>query len=410
MHTGTWIALAVLGQTLGASPAQTWTVDDNGPADFASIQSAIDAVAPGDVLLIQPGDYAPFTLAKELALLGPAAGPKPHVAGRSAILGAPTFTLAGLHLDALSVGGVPGRASIDACLFDRRVSGDATLALADCDELVLSRSTVQPLDCFVFHALEPGVRIANSRFAIVESTLVGAPGCIGGIYEWGDGGHALVVSGGTGTLSATAIYGGDAGGECGAFGCAGCCSGAQGTGLSLGSGARIVARGAGQWIQGGHSFNSGGLGIRATDAGTKISVSGYSIDPVSITGGAEIAYAGGATPEPLLALPGLDVAGATRSLELYGTGGVTGLVYAALGTGYAVLPGLDGSIWLDAGALEFVVALTPPANLVADALDVAVPPLAGLAGLRFTAQAVCPTQSTPAGMLLTNPVELILRF
>lgn len=38
--------------------ARTWTVDDNGPADFAAIQPAINAAQPGDVVEVRAGTYA----------------------------------------------------------------------------------------------------------------------------------------------------------------------------------------------------------------------------------------------------------------------------------------------------------------------------------------------------------------
>jgi hypothetical protein len=40
----------------------TWTVDDNGGADFVHIQDAIDSALPGDVILIEAGAYAGFTV------------------------------------------------------------------------------------------------------------------------------------------------------------------------------------------------------------------------------------------------------------------------------------------------------------------------------------------------------------
>ncbi len=48
-----WIAL--LAVTL--LPARTWTVDDDGPADFRAIQDAIDAAAPGDLVSVAAGLY-----------------------------------------------------------------------------------------------------------------------------------------------------------------------------------------------------------------------------------------------------------------------------------------------------------------------------------------------------------------
>lgn len=37
--------------------AETWTVDDDGPADFATIQAAVDAAADGDTIVVHAGLY-----------------------------------------------------------------------------------------------------------------------------------------------------------------------------------------------------------------------------------------------------------------------------------------------------------------------------------------------------------------
>lgn len=51
---------------------QTWTVDDDGPADFARIQDAIDAANAGDTILVLEGYYAEgrINVTKPLTLLG----------------------------------------------------------------------------------------------------------------------------------------------------------------------------------------------------------------------------------------------------------------------------------------------------------------------------------------------------
>ena len=43
----------------GAVPAAAvdWTVDDDGPCDFASIQAAVDAAADGDTITVAAGTY-----------------------------------------------------------------------------------------------------------------------------------------------------------------------------------------------------------------------------------------------------------------------------------------------------------------------------------------------------------------
>jgi len=39
------------------SPAGIISVDDDGPADFTTIQAAIDAAVDGDTVIVQPGIY-----------------------------------------------------------------------------------------------------------------------------------------------------------------------------------------------------------------------------------------------------------------------------------------------------------------------------------------------------------------
>jgi pectin methylesterase-like acyl-CoA thioesterase len=50
------IAVAVLGLT-GSAMAETWTVDDDGAADFDNIQAAVDAASDGDEIVVEAGTY-----------------------------------------------------------------------------------------------------------------------------------------------------------------------------------------------------------------------------------------------------------------------------------------------------------------------------------------------------------------
>lgn len=62
---------AIASCSLIAAQGQTWTVDDDGPADFADLQPAVDAASNDDVILVRAGDYSPFTIdGKGISLLG----------------------------------------------------------------------------------------------------------------------------------------------------------------------------------------------------------------------------------------------------------------------------------------------------------------------------------------------------
>jgi len=51
---------------------KTWTVDDDGPADFSKIKDAINAASPGDTILVKAGIYREWyiTLKNNLSLVG----------------------------------------------------------------------------------------------------------------------------------------------------------------------------------------------------------------------------------------------------------------------------------------------------------------------------------------------------
>ena len=56
--------------------ADTWTVDDDGAADFDNIQAAINAASDGDEIIVMPGTYTGTgdqvvdTLGKAITLRG----------------------------------------------------------------------------------------------------------------------------------------------------------------------------------------------------------------------------------------------------------------------------------------------------------------------------------------------------
>ena len=49
--------LLILVFLTSAALADTWTVDDDGKADFDNIQAAVDAASDGDEVVVMPGTY-----------------------------------------------------------------------------------------------------------------------------------------------------------------------------------------------------------------------------------------------------------------------------------------------------------------------------------------------------------------
>ena len=72
------------GASAGSAQLQTWIVDDTPapPPDFTDIQSAVDAAAEGDTILVEAGSYPTFQIdAKSVSILAVAArrsGPRPR--------------------------------------------------------------------------------------------------------------------------------------------------------------------------------------------------------------------------------------------------------------------------------------------------------------------------------------------
>jgi hypothetical protein len=74
------VAAGVAGAALGASGlvhAQTppsvgnmWMVAQDGTGDFLTIQEAVDAAAPGDTIMVMPGDYKGADINKPLEIIG----------------------------------------------------------------------------------------------------------------------------------------------------------------------------------------------------------------------------------------------------------------------------------------------------------------------------------------------------
>lgn len=204
-----------------AASAQTvWVVDDDGPGDFATLQEAVDAAAPGDVIRVradlprQPHPVAPIELGvveidgKGLVIVGEGS-PRPRIAYRivvrnvpadqnvtirSARLGyyrivadygpisPPTLELeanAGtIWLEDSEVNFVEGNAIFFTYLHSQLNGITAT----DCDDLILTRSIVAPTpwNVLVQTPLNPpnraGMKATRSTVHAYETVFEGMSG------------------------------------------------------------------------------------------------------------------------------------------------------------------------------------------------------------------------------------------
>ena len=163
--------------------AQTWTVDDDGPADFASISDAIasPSVAEGDVLLVSPGGYAGFVLDKALSIVSTA--DSTFLASSCVVQGVSDFRIAGLSTRELLVQDVTGRGVLDGIkvgwqFFDA-ASGElfyrGRAQILDCDEILLTRSELHGSDACYPDILEnhAGLEVVGSTVAIVQCEIQG---------------------------------------------------------------------------------------------------------------------------------------------------------------------------------------------------------------------------------------------
>ena len=74
-------ALLLLAAPAAAQLPQLWTVDDDGPADFAVIQDAIGAAGPTDHIVVHDGVYAGFEIVETRLTLEAAAGARVEIQG-----------------------------------------------------------------------------------------------------------------------------------------------------------------------------------------------------------------------------------------------------------------------------------------------------------------------------------------
>jgi len=412
------LTLALMAALL--APAQTWTVDDDGPADFAQITAAIAAVPAGSTLLVEPGTYDGFDLTKRMTILGRAGGPRPHVTGLSAV-SASSFTLAGLDFDAMHAAQVGGRGRVDDCSFGLAADPGTryALTLSDCAEIVLSRVVVEGSKAY--SQTDPSfggsaLQIATSNATLVDCGLSGAKG-----YDpsesgesGGAGGLALSVTAASRvTVVAPHITGGPEGWGTGFFGCQ---DGQSGAGLEV-NGSTVVLRGdpsqhfvqAG-WVDG-FCTNYEGPDIWVVNGAVVVSGVDFDPDNVLVSNGTLVETS---ELEPYLTIGGTDEPGGHRDITLNGPAGAACLVAVSAVPAHVAVGGFDDALWVALSGPYLLVPLVTQGPGQPLVLTWPVPrPTGALVGLSIEMQPFfpgLPSTLQPGKSVAGNVAELIVRF
>jgi hypothetical protein len=174
MHPTKLFGVPTLSLVLVAHlPAQT--VHHVGAFGFATIQAAIQAASPGDIVLVDPGLHAPFTLDKGLTIVGSSAAPTSILTfGNTAapVIDVPAGQIAHLvRLQFTTSRIVGGHVTVDRCSFTgSRPRLNITNAVVH-----LQRCSVIPTGNTV-GAPEPTLFVHDADVFASDCTIHGLPG------------------------------------------------------------------------------------------------------------------------------------------------------------------------------------------------------------------------------------------
>lgn len=228
------------------APPTVWTVDDDGPADFATVTAALAIAQPGDILSIAPGSYAGVTITKRLSLIGQQGETLPQIKFID-VAGASTINLRRLDIERLSVKNVAGLSRVEECEIRTSAFSSATAMIVENAEQLLVRR------CEVIAQGETDgtgsigmIVTGNSRVHVVECEVRGADAWYSTFWAWaGWGGDALKAKDQSHvTLVASVVQGGG-----GKTWPGGCCpisepdTGLGGSGITISEEAFVDARG-----------------------------------------------------------------------------------------------------------------------------------------------------------------------
>lgn len=360
------------------------TVDDDGAADFSELAAAIAAAAPGDTLLIWPGSYQATSLTKNLKLIAADPAGRPRIGSEFVVDGAPEITFVGLEFDDLWVLNVPGRARIDDCwMLGTNDSGAwGTFVIANCPDVLITRSLVEYRDHFQMYSGHAALRIEDSRVQLVDSTVLGVDGEDDPIGP--DGSYAAIRTFGTVYLFVVGCNVLEGATGCGLSGCA-----AGEAAIYTWSGSlHLVIRGSRF-----HTVDSVSGTFRYTWSGVTLTHVDW-FAPVTVP----------AEPYLMIGQPSPD----SRRVSVFGPTGSPCVVFFSMGAALLDVPAFAGDMLaLDLSQLFYSVPLTLIGQDVAATSLLSTPSGVALVGLPVDVQALV---AMPKGAFVTNSSQLVLRY
>src|SRR5262245_44061489 len=395
--------------------ADVITVDDDGPAEFSSIQAAIHAAASGDTIVVEPGTYAGFSLGKDLSILGREGAGPVRTTGVVIVHLAPAFRLAGLEVPTLVVRDVPGVGVVDDCTVGVWMKSleQPSLRISNCAQVLVGRCNVRGKvgDSYASTGFGTsgwiGATVENSRVEFVGCTIGGGGG---GVFSGNptDGAAGLVVRLGSHVeLSGCPdIFGGFEGDKL----CLCQSTGATGDGIQVGDSTVLIRGASTDWVaQGYYSWfpEPEGFSIHAQLGGNVI-VSGVSLGQF----GVKLDFGGAVTilpeAEPFLELTGEVQPGLFSILNVTGPAGEPAWILVSPAAALTPVNALDGLLW--PAPPWWLVSLATTGATLGNATQ--LPAGAGLEGTTWYVQAVfpgVPGTLNPTKMFVSTPDVLLIR-
>lgn len=396
--------------------ATTWTVDDSGGAQFTEISHAIAIAAPGDVILVEPGDYAAILVDQSLTILGRSGAPRPSVHGTSRALNAPALTVGHLAFERFLMQDVIGRAQVDDCFVG---ASDPPLdnppfRVKDCADVVVTRSEVRANKASSYADIPDAARVRNSRVAFTDCRIEAGQGYCPTIDEYSNGwigGAALTLFQDSYVVLAgcSEIVGGEAGFGSVPFSPT---DGYAGPGIRLESSTLVLRGEPTDIVRSGyaepmyHGVPSDAIIVTdSTVSHSGVLVFGPLANPFKLTNSTLVQPA---TPEPFLEVIGDESPGAAQIITTYHAPGAVGLLLISFSPGRFDLPELDTPLWMNPSSM----VILPFANPLA--LPVMTPAsTVSFEGLTLHVQAAfpgLPGTLDPNAVTATNPAAIVAGF